>query len=80
MLMEYYILTPGEKIGKFTSSPTPLAEVTAWVISRITSTLCIIFYFEIGSKMYIILRKQLILIQLIALFIIDRGALNHIIS
>ena len=80
MLTDYYSLTPGEKTGEFISSVTPLAEVTAWIISRIISTFSILFS-NIWSKMYVILRKkQLILIPLTALFLIDRGALNHILQ
>lgn len=77
ILMDYYSLTPGEKTGEFISSVTPLAEVTAWIIS----TFSILFSSYIWSKMYVILRKQqLILIPLTALFLIDRGALNHILQ
>lgn len=69
-----------EKIGVFISSVTSLTAVTAWIISRIISTFCILSASKIWYKIYIILRKQqLILIPLIAIFHIDGGAPKHVI-
>lgn len=60
MLMDYYSLTPREKIGELISSATSLAVVKTWIIS----TFCILFSSKTWSKMYVVLRKQLILISL----------------